>query len=68
MVAVRDYVLLDARPVAEYTGIVNSEGVPKAGHIAGSQSLYWKKLIRSDANPQLLDPDTTATAIRPRRR
>jgi thiosulfate/3-mercaptopyruvate sulfurtransferase len=52
-----DFVLLDARPLAEYTGIVNSEAVPKAGHIAGSQSLYWKKLIRSDANPQLLDPE-----------
>ena len=54
---VPDYVLLDARPVAEHTGIVNSEAVPKAGHIAGSQSLYWKKLIRSDANPQLLDSE-----------
>lgn len=52
---VPDYVLLDARPLAEFTGIVNSEAVPKAGHIIGSQSLYWKKLIRSDANPQLLD-------------
>ena len=52
-----DSVLLDARPLAEYTGIVNSEAVPKAGHIAGSQSLYWKELIRSDANPQLLDPE-----------
>jgi thiosulfate/3-mercaptopyruvate sulfurtransferase len=54
---VPDYALLDARPLAEYTGIVNSEAVPKAGHIAGSQSLYWKKLIRSDANPQLLDAE-----------
>jgi thiosulfate/3-mercaptopyruvate sulfurtransferase len=52
-----DYVLLDARPVAEHTGIVNSEAVPKAGHIAGSQSLYWKKLIRSDSKPQLLDAE-----------
>jgi thiosulfate/3-mercaptopyruvate sulfurtransferase len=52
---VAEYVLLDARPVAEYSGIVHSEAVPKAGHIAGSQSLYWKKLIRSDTNPQLLD-------------
>lgn len=49
------YALLDARPVAEYEGIVASEAVPKAGHIAGAHSLYWKKLIRSDADPQLLD-------------
>jgi thiosulfate/3-mercaptopyruvate sulfurtransferase len=54
---VSDYVLLDARPLAEFTGIVNSEAVPKAGHIVGSESLYWKKLIRSEANPQLLDPE-----------
>jgi thiosulfate/3-mercaptopyruvate sulfurtransferase len=52
-----DYVLLDARPVAEHTGVVNSESVPQAGHIAGSQSLYWKKLIRSDTNPLLLDTE-----------
>jgi len=51
-----DYVLLDARPLAEHMGVVNSESVPQAGHIAGSQSLYWKMLIRSDANPRLLDP------------
>jgi thiosulfate/3-mercaptopyruvate sulfurtransferase len=52
-----DYVLLDARPLAEFTGIVSSEGVPKAGHIVGSESLYWKKLIRSETNSQLLDPE-----------
>jgi thiosulfate/3-mercaptopyruvate sulfurtransferase len=54
---VPDYVLLDARPLAEFTGIVNSEAVTQAGHIVGSESLYWKKLIRSEANPQLLDPE-----------
>ena len=31
-----DYALLDARPVAEYEGVVKSEAVPKAGHIAGA--------------------------------
>jgi thiosulfate/3-mercaptopyruvate sulfurtransferase len=65
---VPDYVLLDARPLAEFAGVVNSEAVPKAGHIVGSQSLYWKKLIRSEANPQLLDPETTASAIHALRR
>ena len=49
------YELLDARPVAEYEGLVASEAVPKAGHIAGAHSLYWKKLIRSESDPQLLD-------------
>ena len=55
--AVPDYVLLDARPETEYNGVVSSEGVPAAGHIAGSKSLYWKKLIHSAANPLLLDPE-----------
>jgi thiosulfate/3-mercaptopyruvate sulfurtransferase len=50
-----NYAVLDARPIAEYEGIVASEAVPKAGHIAGAQSLYWKRLIHSDADPQLLD-------------
>jgi thiosulfate/3-mercaptopyruvate sulfurtransferase len=52
---VSDYVLLDARPVAEHVGIVKSESVPQAGHISGSRSLYWKKLTHSDSTPQLLD-------------
>jgi thiosulfate/3-mercaptopyruvate sulfurtransferase len=47
-------VLLDARPVVEYSGALKSEAVPRAGHIAGAQSFYWKKLIRSDADPRLL--------------
>ena len=50
------YVLLDARPGGEFDGVVNSEAVGKAGHITGSQSLYWKKLIRSDSDPTLLGP------------
>jgi thiosulfate/3-mercaptopyruvate sulfurtransferase len=50
-------VLLDARPVTEYDGAVKSEAVSKAGHIAGAQSLYWKTLIRSDADPRLLQAE-----------
>lgn len=48
-------VLLDARPIAEFRGLVYSDSIPQAGHIAGSQSLYWKTLIRSDQDPELLD-------------
>ena len=50
------YVLLDARPVDEFDGMVNSDAVPKAGHIAGAHSLHWKKLIGSDTIPMLLGP------------
>jgi len=49
------YVLLDARPANEFDGVVNSEAVGKAGHIPASRSLYWKNLIRCDANPALSD-------------
>jgi len=51
-----EYVLLDARPASEFDGIVNSEAVPKAGHIAGAHSLHWKRLIASETMPDLLDP------------
>jgi thiosulfate/3-mercaptopyruvate sulfurtransferase len=48
------YVLLDARPTTEFDGVVNSEAVAQAGHIAGAHSLYWKNLIRSEADPTFL--------------
>jgi thiosulfate/3-mercaptopyruvate sulfurtransferase len=51
----REYVLLDARPVAEHTGVVESEAVLEAGHIEGSRSLYWKRLVDAGGNSRLLD-------------
>ncbi len=63
------YVLLDARPVNEFDGVVRSEAVAKAGHISGARSLFWKKLIRSDADPELLAPSQLkrlfASAVQP---
>ena len=50
------YVVLDARPVKEFDGAVNSEAVPKTGHIAGAHSLHWKRLIASETMPVLPDP------------
>ena len=47
------YALLDARPPAEFEGTRISEGVPKAGHLPGAGSLYWKTLLESDAIPAL---------------
>ena len=49
----KQYSLLDARPVAEHSGVVRSESVSQAGHIAGSKSLHWKKLV--GGNSRLLD-------------
>jgi thiosulfate/3-mercaptopyruvate sulfurtransferase len=48
-------VLLDARSPTEFDGTVMSEGVPKAGHLPGAQSLYWKTLLQSDTLPVLRD-------------
>jgi thiosulfate/3-mercaptopyruvate sulfurtransferase len=53
----RDFVLLDARPVAEHSGVVRSESVSQAGHIAGSKSLYWRRLVGPEGNLRLLKPD-----------
>jgi thiosulfate/3-mercaptopyruvate sulfurtransferase len=51
------YALLDARPVAEHIGVARSESVSEVGHIAGSNSLYWRKLVGPEGNPQLLEAD-----------
>ncbi len=50
-----NYLLLDARPSREFDGTVASEAIPKAGHLPGAQSLYWKTLLRPEAAPSLLD-------------
>ena len=58
------FALLDARPPAEFEGVVASEGVSKAGHIPGAASLYWKTLLRSEAQPELLPVDELQRAFR----
>ena len=55
-------------PGEEFDGTVNSEAVPKAGHIAGAQSLYWKKLIRSETDARAAGSRRTAKPICARRR
>jgi thiosulfate/3-mercaptopyruvate sulfurtransferase len=47
------YLLLDARPPREFDGTVMSDAVPKAGHLPGAHSLYWKTLLESDTVPSL---------------
>lgn len=60
---VPDYALLDARPAAEFVGLRRSEGVKKAGHIAGARGLYWKKLV-TGAQSELLSRDELEEAFR----
>ena len=40
-----------------------SEGVPKAGHLPGAQSLYWKSLLATGAAPSLLDTEELREAF-----
>ncbi len=42
-------------PPREFDGTVMSDAVPKAGHLPGAQSLYWKTLLESGSFPSLRD-------------
>lgn len=46
-------VLIDARPVDEYTGSKPGEGVPRGGHIPGAASVFWMQNVVSKENPIL---------------
>lgn len=48
--------LLDARPAAEYRGEVPADGVPRAGHIPGAGSAYWRMLLNGPEPMTLKDP------------
>ena len=46
-------VLIDARPVDEYTGTKPGEGVPRGGHIPGAANVFWMQNVVSKENPTL---------------
>ena len=46
-------VLIDARPVDEYTGTKPGEGVPRGGHIPGAANVFWMQNVVSKENPAL---------------
>ena len=46
-------VLIDARPVDEYTGTKAGEGVPRGGHIPGAANVFWMQNVVSKENPTL---------------
>ena len=48
--------LIDARPVAEYTGETPGADVTRPGHIRGAENLFWKNTLLSEANPVLRTP------------
>lgn len=46
-------ILIDARPVDEYTGTKPGEGVPRGGHIPGAANVFWMQNLVSKENPAL---------------
>jgi thiosulfate/3-mercaptopyruvate sulfurtransferase len=46
-------VLIDARPVDEYTGTKPGDGVPRGGHIPGAANVFWMQNVVSRENPAL---------------
>lgn len=46
-------VLIDARPVDEYTGTKPGDGVPRGGHIPGAANVFWMQNVVSKENPVL---------------
>ncbi len=57
-------VLIDARPLAEFTGEKLSEDVTKAGHIPGAVSIYWKDLLTDGPAPVLRPAKELETILR----
>ena len=49
-------VLIDARPVEEYTGAKPGDGVPRGGHIPGAANVFWMQNIFSKESPVLRSP------------
>jgi thiosulfate/3-mercaptopyruvate sulfurtransferase len=45
--------LIDARPVDEYTGNTPGDGVPRGGHIPGAANVFWMQNVVSRENPAL---------------
>jgi thiosulfate/3-mercaptopyruvate sulfurtransferase len=50
------YVLIDARPTAQYTG-EDAAGL-RPGHIPGAHNIFWRTALRSDDDLRLKDPAT----------
>jgi thiosulfate/3-mercaptopyruvate sulfurtransferase len=57
-----NFALIDARPVAEFTGSDDGHGMHKrTGHIPGAQNIYWTRFLTSRDNPVLLpEPELRA--------
>ena len=59
-----DVALMDARPSAQFTGVVAGDGVPRPGHIPGAGNLFWEETIQSRERPVLKDPEALRAMFR----
>ncbi len=56
------FVLLDARPVNEFTGSETHDGMHAGGHIPGARNIYWQRFLKSREEPVLL-PESELRAL-----
>lgn len=56
------FVLVDARPAAEFTGQTPGEGITRPGHIPGAHNIAWRTALVSDTDLRLRSPQVLAAA------
>ena len=56
-------VVLDARPPAEWSGATAGDGVPRAGHIPGARSFFWRLALAGAEPPYLKEPAVLAKLL-----
>ena len=56
-------VLLDARPPAEWSGTTPGDGVPRAGHVPGARTFFWRLALAGAEPPYLKDPAVLAKLL-----
>jgi thiosulfate/3-mercaptopyruvate sulfurtransferase len=56
------YVIIDARPPAEYRGEVAGDGVTRPGHIPGAHNIFWRTALVSETDTRLRSPQVLAAA------
>lgn len=47
------WLLIDARPAAQFTGEVPGEGIPRPGHIPGAKNIFWEDHLTGGDVPAL---------------
>jgi thiosulfate/3-mercaptopyruvate sulfurtransferase len=56
------FVLIDARPPAEFSGETPGEGITRPGHIPGAHNIFWRTSLVSDTDMRLRSPEVLAAA------